>query len=388
LSAGNKYKSVTSHNGNRNAGKRFICKFQGENVKKILVTGAGGPAGINFIKSLSIAPEKMFIAGTEASEHYLHLAPTDKQYLIPKAKEPGYLDKLNEIIRTEKIDFLHAQPDVEVEVVSQNREKINTNVFLPSKKAVKACQDKLESAKVWKKKNVPVARTLELQKEQDIDKAFEQFGTPIWIRARHGAGGRGSTPADNRETAISWIRYWKSRNVTWEFIAQEHLSGRNIGFHSLWKDGELVTSMARERIEYIYPYLAPSGIMGTPSVQKTVQDKEVNKIGTEAVLSIDSSFNGIACVDLKENKNKVPCVTEINPGRMFTTSFFFSYASKVLRKDYCANIPYLYVKLAFTEKIPQIQKYDILPKDVYWIRHMDAPARLVQNGKVVGEMYH
>ena len=357
-------------------------------MKKILVTGAGGPAGINFIKSLSIAPEKMFIAGTEASEHYLHLAPTNKKYLVPKAKDPGYLDKLNEIIRTEKIDFLHAQPDVEVEVVSQNREKINANVFLPSKKAVQACQDKLESAKVWKKKNVPVARTLELQKEQDIDKAFEQFGTPIWIRARHGAGGRGSTPAANRETAISWIRYWKSRNVTWEFIAQEHLPGRNIGFHSLWKDGELVTSMARERIEYIYPYLAPSGIMGTPSVQKTVQEKEVNKIGTEAVLSIDSSFNGIACVDLKENKTTVPCVTEINPGRMFTTSFFFSYASKILRKDYYANIPYLYVKLAFKETIPEIQKYDVLPKDVYWIRHMDAPARLVQNGKVVGEMYH
>jgi carbamoyl-phosphate synthase large subunit len=249
------------------------------------------------------------------------------------------------------------------------------------------CQDKLESAKVWKKKNVPVPKTIELQEEQDIDKAFEQLGTPIWIRARHGAGGRGSTPADNRETAVSWIRYWKSRNVDWEFIAQEHLPGRNIGFHSLWKDGELVTSMARERIEYIYPYLAPSGIMGTPSVQKTVQDKKVNKIGTEAVLSIDSSFNGIACVDLKEDKNGVPCVTEINPGRMFTTSFFFSYASKVLRKDHCANIPYLYVKLGFKEKIPEIQKYDLLPKDVYWIRHMDAPARLVQNGKVIGEMY-
>ena len=93
-------------------------------------------------------------------------------------------------------------------------------------------------------------------------------------------------------------------------------------------------------------------------------------------------------MDLKENKTTVPCVTEINPGRMFTTSFFFSYASKILRKDYYANIPYLYVKLAFKETIPEIQKYDVLPKDVYWIRHMDAPARLVQNGKVVGEMYH
>ncbi len=337
--------------------------------------------------SLRIAPEKMFIAGTEASEYYLHLAPTHKQYLIPRAKEPSFVDRLNEIIRKEKIDFLHAQPDVEVEVVSEKREKIEANVFLPSKKAVKACQDKLESAKVWKKRNVPVARIIELREERDVDKAFEEFGSPIWIRARHGAGGRGSTPADNRETALSWVKYWKSRKVDWEFIGQEHLPGRNIGFHSLWKNGELVTSMARERIEYIYPYLAPSGIMGTPAVQRTVHDEAVNKIGTEAVLAIDSDFNGIACVDLKENREGVACVTEINPGRMFTTSFFFSYASKVLRGDYFANIPYLYVKLAFKESVPDLQKYDVLPEDVYWIRHMDAPARLVKDGKIIGAMY-
>jgi biotin carboxylase len=352
-----------------------------------MCTGAGGPAGINFTMSLRIAPEEMFIVGTEANEHYLHLARTDKHYLIPKAKESGYIDKLNEIIRREKIDFLHAQPDVEVEVVSEKREKIEADVFLPSKRAVKACQDKLESAKLWKKKNVPVAKTIELHTEQDITKAFEELGTPIWIRATHGAGGRGSTPASSRETAVAWIKYWKSRSVDWEFIAQEQLPGRNMAFHSLWKDGELVTSMARERVEYIYPYLAPSGIMGTPAVQRTVHNKAVNKIGTEAVLAIDSAFSGIACVDLKENREGVPCITEINAGRMFTTSFFFSYASKVLRKDYCANIPYLYTKLAFKESIPQVQKYDVLPEDVYWIRHMDAPAKLVKDSKVLGAMY-
>jgi biotin carboxylase len=356
-------------------------------MKRILTTGAGGPAGINFVMSLRIVTEKMFIAGTEASPYFLYLAPTEKKYLIPKAEESGYIDKLNEIIRKEKIDFLHAQPDVEVEVVSEKREKIGANVFLPSKRAVKACQDKLDSAEIWKKKDVPVAKIKKLHSEEDVEKAFAEFGSPIWIRARHGAGGRGSTPANSKETALSWIRYWKSRNVDWEFVAQEHLPGRNIGFHSLWKDGELVTSMARERIEYIYPYLAPSGIMGTPSVQKTVHDERVNKIGTEAVQSIDSNFNGIACVDLKENKEGVPCVTEINPGRMFTTSFFFSYASKILRKDYCTNIPYLYIKLAFNEGIPDMHKYNILPENLYWIRHMDAPARLVQNGKVIGEMY-
>jgi carbamoyl-phosphate synthase large subunit len=356
-------------------------------MKKILVTGAGGPAGINFVTSLRIAPEEMFLVGTEANKHFIHLASTDKKYVVPRATDPDYVDRLNEIIRKENIEFLHAQTDTEVETVSENREKLKTNLFLPSKTAVHACQDKLEATRLWKKNNVPVARFIELHKERDIDKAFEELGTPIWIRATHGAGGVGSTPANNKETATSWINYWKAREVTWKFIAQEHLPGRNMAFHSIWKSGQLVTSMARERLEYIYPHLAPSGITGTPAVQKTVHDKNVNEIGTKAVLSIDPKFNGIACVDLKEDEEGTPKVTEINAGRMFTTSFFFSYASKILRKDYYANIPYLYVKLAFNERIPNMPKYNVLPKDIYWIRHIDAPARLVKNGKILGEMY-
>jgi carbamoyl-phosphate synthase large subunit len=356
-------------------------------TKHVLCTGAGGPAGINFVKSLTLAPEKLYIVGTEASQYYLHTMPTDTKYLVPKAKESGYIDRLNEIIRKEKIDFLHAQPDVEVEAVSEQREKLEAPVFLPSKKAVLACQDKLASATAWKNKGVPVAKTIVIKQETDIDRAFAELGSPIWIRATRGAGGRGSTPASNRETAVSWINYWRARNVDWEFIAQEMLPGRNIAFHSLWQNGELVTSMARERLEYIYSYLAPSGIMGTPAVQKTVHENTVNKIGTEAVLAIDSNFTGIASVDLKENSKGVPCVTEINPGRMFTTSFFFSYASKVLFNDYRINIPYLYTKLAYKEALPKLEKYNPLPADVYWIRHMDAPGRLVKDNKVLGAMY-
>ncbi len=356
-------------------------------MKKIVVTGAGGPAGINFIMSLRLAPEKIFIVGTEANANFIYLAPTDKRYLISRAEEEGYIDRLNEIIRKEKAEFLHAQTDIEVAVISENREKIEANMFLPSKRTVKICQDKLESAKIWMKKGVSVAKTMEIRNEKDVDKAFEEFDAPIWIRARHGAGGRGSTPAYNKETALSWINYWRTRGMGWEFIAQENLPGRNIGFHSLWKDGELVTSMARERIEYIYPHLAPSGVTGTPAVQKTIHDENVNRIATEAVLAIDQKFNGLACVDLKENREGVPCVTEINAARMFTTSFFFSYASKILHGDYYANIPYLYVKLAFKESIPEIPKYNILPENIYWIRHIDAPAKLVKDGKIIGEMY-
>lgn len=356
-------------------------------IKRILATGAGGPAGINFVMSLRLAPEKLYLVGTESDAYRIHLTPTEKKYMVPSAADADYVNKLNEIVEKEKIEFLHPQPDIEVAIISESREKIRATTFLPSKEAVRMCQDKYESAKRWKRRGVPVAEAMSIENEADAETALEQLGTPIWIRATHGAGGVGSTPAENKETASAWIQYWRGRNKNWKFMAQKHLSGKNLAFHSLWKDGELVTSMTRERLEYIYPHLAPSGITGTPAVQRTTHDERANKTGTEAVLAIDPKFNGIACVDLKENSEGAPCATEINAGRMFTTSYFFSYASKILRGDYYANLPYLYVKLAYKETIPNIPKYDVLPKNVYWIRHIDAPARLVKDGRVLGAMY-
>ena len=74
-------------------------------MKRILCTGAGGPAGINFVMSLRLASEKMVVVGTEANEHYLHLVSTEKKYLIPRAKDSRYVDRLNEIVREERIEF-------------------------------------------------------------------------------------------------------------------------------------------------------------------------------------------------------------------------------------------------------------------------------------------
>ncbi|MEM1514809.1 MAG: hypothetical protein QXH24_01985 [Candidatus Bathyarchaeia archaeon] len=356
-------------------------------VKRIIITGAGGPASINLIYSLKIAPEKIYIIGVDVNKYRINLAPVNSKFIVPKATEDGYIDSLNEIIQRENVDFVHAQPDIEVRVLSENREKLKANVFLPSKQAIRICQDKLEATKTWLKKDIPTAKVIEIRSEKDILRAFEEYGSPIWIRARHGAGGRGSTPAYNVETAISWIRYWRARDEKLEFIAQEYLGGRNIAFHSIWKEGELVISMARERLEYIYPELAPSGITGTPTVQRTIHDEKVNKIAVEAILAIDPNFNGIACVDLRENSEGIPCVTEINAGRMFTTSFFFSYASKKLYGDYRANFPYIYLKLAYNERIPDFPKFNILPEELYWVRHIDASPCLIKDGEVIGRMY-
>jgi len=351
-------------------------------MKKILITGAGSPAGVNFLRSLKITNEEFELYGTDINIYHKEFAKpwTKEVFLVPPATSENYIQSINDIIDNNNIELVHSQPDIEVFIISENREKLNSRTFLPKKETIRICQDKYKSAIIWKEKGFHSVKALEIRSNylrEDLQKAFNLFGEKIWIRAKTGAGGTGSTPAENIETGLNWINYWLSRGKNWEFIAQEFLPGKNIAFQSIFKEGELITSQARERIEYIYPNLAPSGVTGTPIVAKTIHNDDVNKISTRAILCIDQNATGIFSVDLKGDKVGNICPTEINAGRFFTTSYFFSYASKKFKISK-ANIPYLFIKLAYNERIPEGPIYNVLPKNLYWIRHIDCSEHLVE----------
>jgi len=344
-------------------------------MKRIIVTGAGGPAASNFIKSLRIAPEKFYIVGTDINHYHLELSDVDKAYILPPVSSPDYLKSLNQLIKKEKIELVHSQPDVEVAFLSENREKINTKMLLPSKKTIRICQNKIETYKILKRNKVPVGESYLIKNEKDLKNALKELlkeNEKIWVRAIRGAGSRASLPVKCFSHAKAWIDYWKKmKGIGYgDFMVTEFLPGKEFAFQSLWKDGELITSQARERIEYIFGHLTPSGQTSSPSVAKTVWRKDVNEIATMGIKSIDSKATGVFCVDLKENKNGIPCITEINAGRFFTTSNFFSEAG--------LNMPYFYIKLAFEEKLPKLKKYNPLPKDLYWIRQVDMGYKLIK----------
>jgi len=343
-------------------------------MKRIIITGCGGPAGINFVNSLRFSGEKMYLIGIDVNKYHLEWPDVDERYLVPKFTDPSYINKLNELARRTNAELVHPQPDGEVRILSEHRERIKPKLFLPVKETIRICQDKLECARIWHDKGIPVAKALPVRNEADLTMAEDEFGYPYWLRARVGFSSRGSALVRNIETAKHWIGYWAAReDVDWEFIAQEYLPGKIMSFQSIWKDGGIVTSQARERLEYLYPYLSASGVTNTPTVAVTINRDDVNRIATECVLAVDPHATGIFCVDLRENKDGVPCPTEINAGRFFTTSFFFTRAG--------VNMPYYYVKLAYGEELPRLPRYNALPEGLYWIRHIDAPAILRRNGE-------
>jgi carbamoyl-phosphate synthase large subunit len=337
-------------------------------VKRVLVTGAGGPAGVNFIRSLRAAEEPYYIVGTDIDRFHLEWPDVDAAYEAPRSGDPGYVDFLNDVIEREGIEFLHPQPDGEVRVISENRDRLRARTFLPAVGSIRICQDKYESGRIWAEKGVQETESILIDSREDLERAAEELGLPFWLRATEGAGGLGSTPVDHVDVGWHWIEYWRMRGKDWAFVAHELLGGRNLAFTSLWDRGRLVCSQVRERLEYIYPYLAPSGVTGTPVLAVTRERPDVDEIATRAVQAIDTEASGVWSVDLKEDSGGVPRPTEVNCGRFFTTSYFFTAAG--------INIPDLYVRLAYGDELPELPPYRMLEEGIYWIRHIDCPAVL------------
>jgi len=324
--------------------------------KRILVTGCGGAASANFIKSLRMSDERYYIVGTDSNKYRLELSHTDVSYQMPLASDPSYVEKLNEIIHMENIQMVHAQPDPEVLFLSNNREKIDAIINLPAKETVQLCQDKYALINRLRQNNIPVAEARSYGKR--------------WYRATKGAGGKASLIITTESEIKMWRDYWRKREPGIKFMLSEFLPGPEYAWQSLWWNGKLIVSQARQRLEYLFGYLTPSGQTSSPTVAKTVHNSTVNQTCTDAILAVDSKATGIFCVDLKENDKGVPCVTEINAGRFFTTSNFITEAG--------CNMPHYHAKLSMGDKMPPLQQYNPVEKDLYWVRGMDVKAKLMR----------
>jgi len=330
-------------------------------MKRILVEGSGGPAGIGYCRSLKKNRKKFWMAGTDTDPYYLIRSVVDKQILLFKTNDTKYIENLNFIINKFKIEFLHAQPDPVVRLISKYRKKINCQTFLPNHNTIKICQDKFQSYEKWKSAGLPIPKTYLIKKFSDLKNAFEKLGKEVWLREIVGAAGKNSLPTNHLETANNWIDFHKGWG---HFTAAEMLSLNSITWSSIWKDGELIVAQGRKRLYWEFGNRTLSGITGLTGGAITKSDPEIDAISQKAIFAVDKNPNGIYGVDITYDKKGKPRLTEINIGRFFTTIEFFTKAG--------LNMPLIYTSIGTGMKIPKIKKIlNPLPDNLCWIRGID-----------------
>ncbi len=342
---------------------------------------------MNFVRALRASSRKYYIVGADFSSYHIVYPDVDARYLTPRHTDPSFVPTVASLVKAEKVDFLHPQPSSEAFVIASNRKRIGCRVFLPDRRVMALGQDKLLSQQALARKKVPVPKTRTVESIGEVKEAFSELsldlspepGSPLWVRARHGAGGKLSLLCNGYREAQHWMGLWVLRgNPISEFIIQEYLPGRNIAWDSIWSDGSLVTSYARERLEYPFKHISPSGITGTPSVARIVKDDRVNAVGQAGVRAIDPHPHGAYSVDVKESSTGEVCVTEVDAGKFHSTMPLWGYiAVKHLGLPWYANLADLYLRLGMGEKVPSsIPRTDLIPEGNYLLRDMDVGAFL------------
>jgi carbamoyl-phosphate synthase large subunit len=345
---------------------------------RIMVLGAGGNAGINFCKSLDMDMQGLYILGVDVSAYGIARCNTDDAMLLdPQLDNDTKVAVINRAIKEFDIDLVHAQPDQEVKFLIQNKDNINAKIFDHSMAEWTIFANKMLCQRLWAN-NLSLGFKCYFLRDvldnPDLFSELQQHCPTVWFRAWRGAGSKAALPMTSLEHAENWAKYWvdcKGFSMD-DFMLCEFLPGKEYAVQTFWLNGKLIHSQARERVEYMFGNIMPSGQSSSPSVARTVSDHKVYRVAHRAVRSISVNVpHGIYCVDLKTNGVGEIIPTEVNYGRFFTTSDFFAHLGVNTPLEYCLS--------ALDSNYSPEQKVNSLEGEQYWIRSIDREPRLVRS---------
>jgi len=342
-------------------------------VTRVLVTGAGSGLGNNVIRSLREADPSLTIVGCHHDRFELKKSLAHHHYLVPPPDHSDYIDRMSRLARREDIDLVVPTRDAHVRVVSRHRARLPCRVFLPRHRVVELCQDKYRVSAFLRGRGVPAPLTYPLRTLGDVTATFRRLSGQrrVWCRVRRGSGSLGATPVTTPGQATAWIRYWRElRGVPpSEFTLCEYLPGRDFGCQTVWHEGRMLLAKTFERLAYFAGESQPSGVSSVASLARSVVEPGVVDVCVAAVRAFDPRGSGLYCIDLKENRAGVPCITDVNVGRFSLTTGLYDLIGKHSTAD-------LYVRAALGHSIDVSAPYDEAP-DYYLVRDVDTLPAIV-----------
>jgi carbamoyl-phosphate synthase large subunit len=155
-----------------------------------------------------------------------------------------------------------------------------------------------------------------------------------------------------------------------EFIASTYLPGRNLACKLFFWEGKLIRSAVAERVNYIMAKISPSGVTGNTSFGRLINEPEIVTISILAMETIfkhvNSVPNGFFTIDLKEDENGIPFITEINVRHVAFTQCFAACGAnfmedylRIYMKDPSFNFDYKMYE--FEEGLIFLRDVDTLP---------------------------
>ncbi len=297
---------------------------------KILITGACGVTSRSVVRSLNMSDYfagKCEFIGTDICN--LLYAPYEglykKLYKVPPFNEPDYASTMTTIIEENEIEYAFVIPEPEALFWAEHPFNVKF-MRIPAEFG----REVLSKRKLYENlectgltPQFQVVDTEELLKNPSSVK----LEYPMWIRdySEGTTSGKGAYLAKDYEHLCAWIKI--NENIK-TFMLAQYLPGRNLACFLSYNNGKMIQYGVAQRINYLMGKVAVSGITGNTSYGKLLNYDECYEIalkGVNKILDIANvPMNGLVVVDLKENSEGKPLITEINLRHVAFTSTFAS----------------------------------------------------------------
>jgi carbamoyl-phosphate synthase large subunit len=294
-------------------------------VPRVLVTGAGGPAGVAVIRSLKKhEATDVFAADMDGWASGLYLVAADRRRIVEPGLSDNFVDALLATCIADSIDVLFSTVDVELPALAKRRaefEAAGTVLAAPSLETLTVCLDKfLLAERCVGALRVPTTKLL------NDEGVSHDWDFPVIVKPRRGAGSRGVRVVADR-AALEAIARDES------LIIQAFLPGDEYSVDVFANaTGEVVAAVPRTRTR------VDSGVS---IAGRTVKDAHLES--TAAAVARAIGLAGVANVQLRRDGDGHPALLEVNP--RFPGAMPLTIAAGV-------DMPVLALKLALGDELP------------------------------------
>lgn len=258
----------------------------------VLVTGAGGPAGVAVIRSLLKRDDvSVFAADMDGWASGLYLVDASRRRIIEPGLASGFVDGIVQLCADDGIDVVFSTVDVELPALAARRHELGAVLAAPTLETLEVCLDKYRLAEACATAlRVPTTRLL------DADGVREPWQFPVIVKPRRGAGSRGVRLVASRDDL-------ESMPLDDALIIQEHLPGDEFSV-DVFADaaGSVVAAVPRTRTR------VDSGVS---IAGRTVRDELLESTASAVAKAI--GLSGVANVQLRYDSAGVPALLEVNP---------------------------------------------------------------------------
>ncbi|MDN3249951.1 ATP-grasp domain-containing protein [Streptomyces mutabilis] len=261
---------------------------------RVLVTGAGGPSGVCFLRALAGSCD-LWAGDIDPNAAGLYLVDRERRWLLPRGDADGFARTLLDLCERLRVDVLVPTVDTELVPLARSASRFaeaGVRTLVSDAAALERCLDKWTLAETCRE-TVSVPHTVLLE-----EGAADRFGAgfPAVAKPRRGSGSRGIVMAAEPD-ALTGLPHDGS------YLLQELLPGTEYSVDVLMgPDGGARAAVPRARDKTDSGIIVAGHILDRPGLSRFAAD-----------VASALGLRGICNVQVREDREGRPALLEVNP---------------------------------------------------------------------------